>query len=612
MSDKETNIEVGLFSPQYYPITQLPEDSILRKVGTDFTYELKDKEIGDFSEREKELLTVMKILGRRTKGNPLIIGEAGVGKTFLVKCLAYKIVKKDVPHWLLGRKIIKTSYNDIMALSKDKDNYWASYLGNLKEVISESIKNPIILFMDEIHYIFDFPQSMNILKPYLTDGRLKMIGATTIKEYMRYIERDEAIARRYQLVTLPEPSDKQLRTILASEKSNLEKLYDLNIPEPLIDVVIKLSSEYLPYRFQPDKSIDILEQVAINCNVDNKKTVEIKDIRKVITEITGIPDENLKGEQEKMSGLETLLNHRILGQTEVIGRIAERLIVTENKVQINPERPLGVFLLAGPSGVGKTELAIALAEYFTGSKENLVRIDMSIYKTVFSLNSLLGIPGSVVVTKGGDAATEYPYLTLQMRKIPFSVLLLDEIDKADPEVLTIFLQAFDSGILTDYQGNKIYFNNVIVVMTCNVGFEQKIGSVGFGTSDKETEWEKIKKEVMNVIEATFRKEFLGRIDEILIFKPLNENVMEGFINQKLKKLESQIGKKISLSQEVIELIKKTGFDEKYGARPLNRAIDNVIGKALAELKMVGGWENISSVKIALKDNRPESIIDQND
>ncbi len=590
---------------EYYPIKPLPEPFILSEVGEDLTYKLKDQEIGSFAGREKELQMIMKILGRRTKSNPMIIGEAGVGKTFLVKCLAYKIIHKDVPPWLLGKKIVRTSFNDIMAtLSTTSDWKWPEYTNKLKRLLEEAINNPIIIFMDEIHYIFGYPESTNIIKPYLADGRLKLIGATTTQEYHRFLERNDAVARRFQIVQVSEPSPQALRTILLSEKLELERIHQIKIPKKIIEDVIKLSGEYLPYRYQPDKSIDILEQSAINCVFLKKKRVNLPDIRAVVSELTGIPDENLQSEKEKVSGLEQALNLKILGQNEVIKRIAERLKVTKNKVQINPERPLAVFLFAGPSGVGKTETAKALAAHFTGSEDNLIRIDMSIYQTANSLDSLLGTAGTHFVTRSEDLSSgaELPFLTFQLRKNPFAVLLLDEIEKAHPEVWTIFLQAFDYGRLVDYQNNQIFFNNVLVVMTCNVGLEHTIkkGTVGFAPSGEDN-WKMVEREVRKKIEETFPKEFLGRIDDILIFRPLTDEIMEGFIQQKVKKIETLTGKEITLTNEVVQLIKKDGFDKKYGARPLNRAIDNIIGKALAELKMKGNWGRINKIKIELKE-----------
>ncbi len=606
------------YDEEYYPIKSLPETSILRKVGEDLTYHVKDEAIGDFSTREPELNKIMKILTRKEKGNPMIIGEAGVGKTFLVKCLAYKIVKKDVPPLLLGKKIIRTSFNDMMAAIPSRADWeWAEYVKILKEVIKEALENPIILFMDEIHSIFNYPQSTNILKPYLAEGKLKLIGATTINEYQRFIERNAPVARRFQVVQVPEPFGETLKTILASKKSKLERDYRISISEEVIESIIKLSSEYLPYRFQPDKSIDILEECAIKCKLEGKSSVGVSDVRAVISELTGIPNETLASEKEKVSGLEQVLNSKILGQKEVIKRIAERLTVTKNKVQINPERPLGVFLLAGPSGVGKTELAKALAAHFTGKEENLIRIDMSIYKTLDSLDSLLDTGSSRFVSQSEDPSSgaELPYLTSQLRKTPFAVLLLDEIEKANPEVWTIFLQAFDYGRLVDYQNNQIFFNNVIVVMTCNVGLEHTIKTekFGFGTSQGGNNWQEIENEIKKTIEETFPKEFLGRIDEVLIFRPLTDEVMEGFIQQKVKRLEGYLKKEILLSPEVIALIKEAGFDKKYGARPLNRAIDNIIGKALAELKLTrGDWDEIKRIQIEIENNKPiAKIVEKN-
>lgn len=583
----------------YYPTRELSEDSIFRRVGEDLTFRVKDKSPGDFSAREPEMRQLIRILGRRGKANPMVLGDAGVGKTFLVKCLAWKIVQREVPEWLLGRKVIRTSFYDVQAGVPGTYWEWGAYSKLLKELLEAASQEPVVLFIDEIHQMFGHPHSTNILKPYITDNRVRLIGATTTEEFHRFISRDEAVVRRFQEVHIAEPEGENLRQICMAELGELKRYYKVEVADDsdLVNYAVKLAEEYLPFRRQPDKTIDLLEQAFTNCRIDSRQECTAADLRAALAEMTGIPDETIAQEQERTRGLERALNARVLGQEEAIAAICSRLAVTRSRVQVNPERPLGVFLIAGPSGVGKTELAKALALHYTGSEDNLVRIDMSAHQT---LESLLGRPGPPSPENPEFLAP----LTLQMRRRPFCVLLLDEFEKAGYEVQLAFLQAFDYGKMEDLQGNVIYFSGAIVLMTCNVGFGDrglKISGFGQGT---QTDWTSTYREVMKAVEAEFPREFLGRVDEILVFKPLTPRVMDGFIAQKLSRLSAQLGKSISLSQEATEEIRKQGFSDKYGARPLNRAIDAVVGKALAQLKMTEEWEKARAIEVILKGGVP--------
>ena len=576
---------------------ELPEKSALRLAGHDLIMQVLDKPVSSYSERMHELGLIMRIMGSRSKGNPMLFGEAGVGKTFLVKCLAQMIVDDRVASWLKNRKIVMISFQDIIAgIGKGSDWPWKDYLHVLKKIINEAIENRIILFMDEIHDIFHYPQSTNILKPHLSDGSLNIIGATTFKEYMRFIEKDKAITRRFQNVIVAEPQGQQLLQILKDEAKILEAHYEVKIPINLIEEAIKHSNDYLLYRYEPDKSIDIIEQACILTSLDQQKFVPLKYIVKVISEMTNLPEELLSSGSDRVAGLNVALNHKVLGQEYAIAKIVDRLLITKNKVQSNRSRPLGVFLFTGPSGVGKTELARAIAEHFTGDKANLVRIDMSIYKSVYSLNSLLGRP-----PHGSDPA-HLPALTLNLRNRPFNVLLLDEIDKADPEVLQIFLQVFDYGKLTDYQGNEVYFNNSVVIMTCNILPENKITIKGF-SSEEQAPSSDYEEEAIIAVEKRFLKEFIGRVDEIIVFQPLNDKIMKGFVDQKIKELETAINKSIQVSDEVISKIVEFGFHQEYGARRLNYTVDMIIGKALAELKMNHNWDELKKIKVLLDSDK---------
>lgn len=588
---------------EYYPVTELPESSIFRRVGEDLTLMAKDNPPGDFSAREPEMRQLVRILGRRAKANPMILGDAGVGKTFLVRCLAWMIVQKNVPEWLLGRKVIRTSFYDVQAGVPGTYWEWGAYVKLLKELLEAASKEPVVLFIDEIHQMFGHPHSTNILKPYIAGNRVKLVGATTTEEYHRFISRDEAVVRRFQEVRVAEPEGENLRRIVLAELEDLKRYYRVEAESELAGRAIKFSEEYLPFRRQPDKTIDLIEQAFTGCRMAGRKECGTADLRATLAEMTGIPRDDIASEREKTLGLELALNRRVLGQEEAIAAICRRLAVTRSRVQVNPERPLGVFLIAGPSGVGKTELAKALALLYTGSEDNLVRIDMSVYQDVYSL---LGAPRP----GNADNPDFLPPLTMAVRRHPHGVLLLDEFEKANQQVCMTFLQVFDYGRLTDMQGSLLCFGAMIVVMTCNVGFdntEQWVKVPGFG-QNRETQEQELLLDVRRAVEQKFPREFLGRLDDIIIFRPLTPRVMDGFIAQKLGRLSTQLGKSVTLSPEVIELVRKQGFSEKYGARPLNRAIDAVAGKALAELKMTPEWEAARSVEVVLRDGIPTARV----
>jgi len=579
-----------------YPSEKLSDDLLLSKVGEDLTYLASKGEISEIYQREKEIEQIIKIIGLRKKGNPLLLGEAGVGKTVMVNYLALKITRKEVPSWLSGYKIIKTSYHDIMALSKGSDWTWPEYVSNLNKIIKETTDNPIILFMDEIHYVFDFPQSMNIIKPALAEGKIKIIGATTHYSYQRFIAKEQATARRFDPVYINEPSSELTKKILMSLKKDLEQYYGFSVEEDIIDVTVLYSDSYIHNAYRPDKAIGLLERAFVNCSYEEKGKIEKEDIKKALTEITGIPDYVIKKSKKRFEGLKTALNYHVLGQNEVINKLAKRLLITKAKVNINPNRPDGVFLLTGPTGVGKTELAKAVAIQLTGSEDNLIRLDMSLYNMPGAAYSLLGATTD-------PKRPDIPFLTFLIRSKPNAVLLLDEIEKAHREIWMLFLQVFDAGKILDYQGNEIFFNNITIIMTANIGFGQKEAIIGY--PEYKTSWDDQKRKALEEVKQKFPPEFLGRIDEILIFKPLNKIIMRGFVEQKIKKLEKQNDKNLNLTEKAINLIIEKGFNEEYGARRLNYAIDEWIGPLLADSKFASNWEKIKSISIDKKKGKDE-------
>jgi len=342
-----------IFFNNDYPSEKLDEDLIIAKAGEDLTYLAARGKITEIYQREKEIEQIIKILGMRKKGNPILLGEAGVGKTVMVNYLALKIIRKEVPQWLRGCKIIRTSFVELWSQVKNTDNPWPEYGKILGEAIEFFSENPVILFMDEIHMIFEYPISMSIMKPPLAEGKIRLIGVTTPRDFQRFITKDEATARRFEPVYIKEPSSELTKKILLFLKKELENFYGLSVSDDVIDYTISCADNYIHHRYRPDKSIVLLERASINASYEGKNKIEKSDIEKALTDITGIPEYILKESKDRFFGLEAALNYHVLGQEEVISKVAKRLLITKAKVNINPNRPNGVFLLTGPTGVGK-------------------------------------------------------------------------------------------------------------------------------------------------------------------------------------------------------------------------------------------------------------------
>ena len=616
----------------------------LSNYGRDLTAMAKEGKIDPIIGRDKETERVIQILSRRTKNNPCLIGEPGVGKTAVVEGLAQKIVDGSVPETLKDKTIVALDIPSMIAGAK----YRGEFEERMKSVMDEVQKNPnIILFIDEIHTIIGAGaaegavDAANILKPALARGEMQVIGATTISEYRAHIEKDAALERRFQSVMVNEPTAEESVQILMGLRDKYEAHHKLKITDEAIEAAVSLSKRYITDRFLPDKAIDLVDEAASRIRIsaftspeslkdmeeelktishdkeeaisaqnferaarlrdDEKKlreeyeekksewqrdnnnashAVTANDIADVVTQWTGIPVSKLmEGESEKLLNLEKILRERVIGQDKAIEVISKAIRRGRMGLK-NPNRPIGSFIFVGPTGVGKTELTKALADVMFGDPNAMIRLDMSEYMEKHSVSKLIGSPpGYVGYEEGGQ-------LTEKIRRHPYSVVLFDEIEKAHPDVFNIMLQVLEDGVLTDSQGRKVDFKNTIIIMTSNAGasaLTDNRAKLGFSEPEKseaaEDERKKTEEIIMNALKATFRPEFLNRVDDIVIFNKLSHEdickIAELMLGE-VKKRVSDVGIELDFDPSVAELVAKEGFDPVYGARPLRRAIVHMV------------------------------------
>jgi len=619
----------------------------LYQFGRDLTEMAAKGQIDPIIGRDKEIERVIQILSRRTKNNPCLVGEPGVGKTAIAEGLAQNIANGNIPEILRNKKIFTLDMSSMIAGTK----YRGEFEERLKNVMNEvHVDGNIILFIDEIHTIIGAGaaegamDAANILKPALSRGDLQMIGATTMNEYRKYIEKDSALERRFQPVVVGEPTLEESIEILKGLRDKYEGHHKVTITDDAIEAAVKLSNRYIQDRFLPDKAIDLLDEAAsrvklagyivpkdvkaleqklIEVKRDKEeaasmqdferagelKTQEIKiqeefdqakkawdqknikktdvvteaDIADIVASWTGIPVKRLAEEEtERLKMLELILHQRVIGQEE--GVVAVSKAIRRGRVGLkDPNRPLGSFIFLGPTGVGKTELAKALAEAMFGDDNAMIRIDMSEYMEKHTVSRLVGSPpGYVGYDEGGQ-------LTEKVRRKPYSVLLFDEIEKAHPDVFNILLQILEDGILTDAQGRKVDFRNTIVIMTSNIGAKlitqpKKIG-FAIAKDDVEKTYDTMKGVVMSELKQAFRPEFLNRIDEIIVFHPLSTEDIKKIVTVMLRGLEKRIqqeGYTIEVTDKAKEWLAEKGFDPLFGARPLRRAIQSEVEDRLAE------------------------------
>ena len=626
----------------------------LDQFGRDLTKQAQENKFDPVIGRDEEIARVIQILSRRTKNNPCLIGEPGVGKTAVVEGLAQKIADGDVPELLKNKRLVTMDLSSMVAGAK----YRGEFEDRLKKAVEEvRIAGNVILFIDELHTIVGAGSAegaidaSNILKPSLARGEVQLIGATTINEYRKYIEKDAALERRFQPVMVGEPTTEQTIEILKGLRDKYEAHHGVKIEDSAIKAAAELSERYITDRFLPDKAIDLIdeasskkklsaltapdnvktlekeaeeikkekEEAIISQNFekaaelrdrekeveeklkqgksewkDNHNSAELKigeeDIAEIIAKWTGIPVSKIAEEEsEKLKHLEDVLHKRVIGQEKAVSAVS-RAIRRGRAGLKDPKRPTGSFLFLGPTGVGKTELSKALAEAMFGSEDAMIRVDMSEYMEKHSVSKFVGSPpGYVGYDEGGQ-------LTEKIRKQPYSVILFDEIEKAHPDVFNIMLQILDDGILTDAQGRRVDFRNTVIIMTSNLGAKDILNTsskMGFGTEDtssQKDEHEKIEEKVMQKVKEAFKPEFLNRIDEIVVFDRLNEEDIKKIAKIMLSGLKERLasnGITADFTEKAIQEIAKEGFDAVYGARPLRRAIQNKIEDMLSE-KIIDG------------------------
>ena len=631
----------------------------LDKVAVNLNQRTREGGIDPVIGREKEIKRVIQILSRRTKNNPVLVGEPGVGKTAVAEAIATEIVNKRVPEDLLNKRVMALNMGSLVAGTK----YRGEFEDRMKKILDEIAKDgKVILFVDEMHTLIGAGgaegaiDASNILKPSLARGDIQMIGATTFDEYQKYIEKDQALARRFQQVRLNEPTKKDTLAILNGLRPKYEKFHHVTISDASLEDAVDLSSRYITNRFLPDKAIDLVDEasaaVKIKTNVGSNKDlvqinekiksiieqkneaaasqnfvqaaqlqeaqnnlqmqrekmenalqvkvsaeaiVEPEDIAKVVSDWTGVPVTQMKrDESRQLANLESILHKRVIGQDKAVSAVARAIRRSRSGIK-DERRPIGSFLFLGPTGVGKTELAKSVAAAMFGSEDNLIRLDMSEYMDQIASSKLIGsAPGYVGYEEGGQ-------LSEQVRRHPYSVVLLDEVEKAHPDVFNLLLQVLDEGFLTDSKGRKVDFRNTIIIMTSNLGsrtlFDSK--AVGFN-ADKVDQAKARQAKVEQAIKQFFRPEFLNRIDETIIFDELTKKQLRDIVTLLTHKLVVRLQKKgitLKISRAALDKIVQDGYDPENGARPLRRAIQNDIEDKLSEMLITGEVKANDTLKI---------------
>ena len=582
--------------------------SPLEEFGYDITKAAKEGKLDPLVGREDEIQRVIQILGRRRKNNPMLVGDPGVGKSAIIEGIALKIANDDIPPVLAGKRLISLDLGSIVAGTK----YRGDFEKRLKSIIKEVADSPdVILFIDEFHTIVGAGgasgslDAANMLKPALARGDIQCIGATTMDEFRKIVEKDGALDRRFQKIVVEHTDIAQTVSILSRLKTNYEKHHNVKYTDEAIEACVRMSERYITDRCLPDKAIDALDEAGSMVRLKNpKKTgrVTAEDVAAVISKMTGIPSGKVaEGEGGKLIKMRQKLQSRIIGQDEAVDKVVRA--IQRNRAGIkDPGKPIGTFIFFGPTGVGKTQLAKSLAEYLFDSEDNMIRLDMSEYMEKFNVSRLIGAPPGYVGHEEGGQLSE------RVRRKPYCVVLLDEIEKAHPDVFNLLLQVMDEGRLTDSTGRTVSFRNTIVIMTSNVGSREldEYGSgVGFSTAGKD-----IGNNRKNVLEKAVRKafppEFINRVDEQVFFSSLSREHIEKIIDIELKELKARVsdaGFSLSISNAAKKFVADAGYDPKFGARPLKRAIQKYIEDPVSEKiitdRMQGGRHAGGKIKVGL-------------
>ncbi len=632
----------------------------LDEFGLDLTGMARQGKLDPVIGRKAEIERVIQILSRRTKNNPVLIGEAGVGKTAIVEGLAQRIVASDVPETLLRKRVVQLDLPGMVAGTK----YRGQFEERLKAVIKEIQQAAsVILFIDELHTLVGAGaaegaiDASNMLKPALARGEIQVIGATTMDEYRKYVEKDRALERRFQTIFVGQPSVEETIQILREIKDRYEAHHSAIITEEAVSAAARLSNRYIADRFLPDKAIDVMDEARSRARLKSlmlpedlremeneaerlrqqkedairtqafevaarlrdgerklraeleerrnkwkdskskeKTIVTDDDIAYIVSKWTGIPLYQIEeAETQKLLRMEEEISKRVVGQEEAIRAITRAIRRSRSGLK-NPSRPVGSFIFLGPTGVGKTELAKALAEFLFGTEEAMVRVDMSEYMERFSISRLIGAPPGYI---GYDDSGQ---LTEKVRRRPFSVVLLDEIEKAHPEVFNLLLQIFEDGHLTDSYGRKVDFKNTILIMTSNIGARQ-IGvhaPMGFSKGTEEHTYQKMKETVLGELKKTFNPEFMNRIDEVIVFHALTKDHMREIVDLMLQRLQKQLDEKritLMVTDDAKQFIINKGYDPQFGARPLRRAIQRYVEDLLAEELLQGNVSEGRAVRV---------------
>ena len=610
------------------PQQERAKPTLLEQFGRDLTARAKEGALDPVIGRETEIERTVQILCRRTKNNPCLIGEPGVGKTAIAEGLAQRIAADKVPEILQGKRLVALDLTGMVAGTK----YRGDFEERVKNVLSEAVRaGNVILFVDEMHTLIGAGaadgavDAANILKPALARGELQMMGATTLTEYRKHVEKDAALERRFQSVVIEQPTPETALDILRCLRSRYEQYHRVILPEESLQAAVSLSVRYVADRFLPDKAVDVMDEAAAGVKLRLQSetsrrqleeetraaldaqdferaaglrdrlnqwqqaewpTVTPEDMAAVVSAWTGIPVCRLtETESDRLLRLENVLHRRLVGQEQAVATVS-RAVRRGRAGLKEPERPVGSFLFLGPSGVGKTELTKALAEVLFGDENSLIRLDMSEYMEKHTVSKLIGSPPGYV---GYDEAGQ---LTEKIRRRPYTVVLFDEIEKAHPEVCNLLLQLLDDGVLTDAQGRTVSFRNAVIVMTSNAGAERLVTPKSLGFSSEEDRSATAREEVLTELKKRFRPELLGRVDEVVLFEPLTTEQIGEIARRMLQRLQARLQDKsltLDVSDTAVTALAREGFDAQYGARPLRRAIRTHVEDPLAERLIAGEY-----------------------